>query len=146
MIDTASRDQVIGSLRGWGISPSPQRVAIYGFLKANAIHPPAEVIWKSVKEEIPGISLTTVYNTLKLLSRRGVISEVLIEDGELRYDADTSPHAHFKCMECGEVIDLFPADGKPIATGLPELPDGYEMRQIHLCLRGVCRRCNESAG
>ena len=133
-------------LLSFNIKPSVQRLAIMDYLLTHRTHPSIEEIYMALCDDIPTLSKTTVYNTLKLLSRRGVISEVLIEDGELRYDADTSPHAHFKCMECGEVIDLFPADGKTIATGLPELPDGYEMRQIHLCLRGVCRRCNESAG
>ncbi len=52
------------------------------------------------------LSKTTVYNTLKLFVAKGIVQELTIEEKEVRYDADTKPHAHFKCIECGNVYDI----------------------------------------
>ena len=53
-------------LRELGISPSPQRVAIYDFLKKNPVHPTVDTIYRAVLDDLPTISRTTVYNTVNL--------------------------------------------------------------------------------
>ena len=130
-------------LRANNLTPSPQRVAIYDFLRKNAIHPTVDTIYQAVLADLPAISRTTVYNTVKRLASAGLIQEVIIEDGELRYDANISSHGHFKCMICGEVYDLFPQPGEPIVKEVHGLPEGFEIKQIHLCCRGICRKCSK---
>ena len=133
----------INYLRGLGVSPSPQRVAIYDFLKNNAIHPTVDTIYQAVIKELPTISRTTVYNTVKKLVDAGAVQEVIIEDGELRYDADMSDHGHFKCMSCGKVYDLFPPSATPLVEKVHGLPEGFRIDRIHLCCRGRCADCAE---
>ena len=135
-----NRDYAI-TLRQFGISPSPQRTAIFRYLQENPTHPSAETIYHDIKKILPTISLTTVYNTLKLLAEKRALQEVLIEERELRFDGNTNNHAHFKCMKCGSVFDLFPEKGNAVANGLPELPDGFIMDQLHICMRGYCKDC-----
>lgn len=133
--------ELIRQLREKGISPSPQRLAVYGFLKDNPIHPTADTIMKELKPLIPTLSLTTVYNTLKLFVSRDLVHEVIIEDGELRFDADLCDHAHFKCTCCEKVFDLFPPEGRPVLEKLPALPAGFTVTGVHVCLRGKCSGC-----
>ena len=83
-----TREDSIAILRKIGVTPSPQRTAIYHFLRTHAIHPTAETIFAAVRSEQPSLSLTTVYNTLKLLVEKRAVREIIIEGGELRYDAD----------------------------------------------------------
>lgn len=134
-------EEVAKSLREYGISPSPQRSAVYMYLQENRIHPSAETIYHELKKTLPTISLTTVYNTLKLLGSKGALQEVIIEDRELRFDGDTREHAHFKCLQCGKVFDLFPEEGQKMATDLPGLPEGFSMTELHICLKGYCKDC-----
>ncbi len=129
-------------LRSAGISPSPQRLAVYSFLKKHPVHPTADAIFRELRPELPTLSLTTVYNTLKLFVRQGVIQEVIIEDGELRFDADLREHAHFKCTACSRVYDLFPAPGESVLAKLPALPPAFTVAQTHVCLRGKCAACH----
>ncbi len=129
--------ETAAKLRGFGISPSPQRVAIYGFLLSHPTHPTAETIFTAVRAEQPSISLTTVYNTLKLLTGKHAVQTVIIEDGELRYDGDIREHAHFKCLKCGRVYDIFPEPGCKIAPP-PKLPSGFTITEMHVCCRGYC--------
>ena len=131
-------------LRENGLSPSPQRVAIYDFLRKNAIHPTVDTIYQAVLNDLPTISRTTVYNTVKRLASAGLVQEVIIEDGELRYDADISSHGHFKCLACGEVYDLFPPAGEDMVEEIRGLPPGFTVKQLHLCCRGICARCGKN--
>ena len=133
----------IDFLRRNGLSPSPQRVAIYDFLRKNAIHPTVDTIYQAVLNDLPTISRTTVYNTVKRLTAAGMVQEVIIEDGELRYDADVSSHGHFKCLQCGEVYDLFPPPGENIVEDIRGLPQGFTVQQLHLCCRGICSKCSK---
>lgn len=136
-------NKTVALLREYGISPSPQRTAIYTYLLENRTHPTAETIYQEIRKIIPGISLTTIYNTLKLLAEKKALQEVIIEDRELRFDGDTREHAHFKCLQCGGVFDLFPGEGGKIATDMPALPEGFSVSQVHLCLKGLCCCCGK---
>jgi len=137
---TTTREDSIELLRRIGVTPSPQRTAIYHFLRTHAIHPTAETIFAAVRTEQPSLSLTTVYNTLKLLVEKQAVKEIIIEGGELRYDADMCEHGHFKCLHCGEVYDLFPPEGVPLVPSVPGLPDGFVLKEIQLCCRGYCAK------
>ena len=88
-------------LLSFGIKPSLQRMAILDYLLKNATHPTADTIFGDLYPNIPTLSKTTVYNTLKLLEEQGVIISISIDEKNVRYYGDLSEHAHFKCKECG---------------------------------------------
>ena len=138
-----NENTLAAELRACGISPSPQRLSVLGFLKSHAIHPTADMIMKALKPQLPTLSLTTVYNTLKLFVEKKLVTEVIIEDGELRFDADVRPHAHFKCRSCSKVFDLFPSRDNPEPVVIPPLPAGFTVDTVHLCLRGRCAGCGD---
>ena len=85
---------------------SRQREAIKNFLMTRKDHPTADVVYSSVRHEFPNISLGTVYRNLTLLADIGEIARLRLGDGIDHFDADTSPHYHFICKECGRVVDL----------------------------------------
>lgn len=88
------------------IKYSRQRKAIKDFLMTRKDHPTAETVYLNVRETYPHISLGTVYRNLTLLSDIGEIQKLHLGDGLDHYDADTHPHDHFLCMECGAVLDI----------------------------------------
>ena len=133
--------KTVSTLREFGLSPSPQRVAIYDFLRKSPIHPTVDTIYNAVIEGQPGMSRTTVYNTVKRLVAVGAVPEVIIEDGELRYDADMRDHGHFKCVKCGKVYDMFPPGKIPLVEKIHGLPDKFTVLRLHLCCRGYCSEC-----
>ena len=85
---------------------SRQREAIKDFLMTRNDHPTADVVYSNVRTEFPNISLGTVYRNLTLLADLGEIARLRVGDGVDHFDADTSPHYHFVCSDCGSVIDL----------------------------------------
>ncbi len=85
---------------------SRQRELIKHFLASRKDHPTADMIYTNVRSQNPNISLGTVYRNLTLLVQDGEINRLRLGDGVDHFDADTSPHYHFICSECGKVADL----------------------------------------
>lgn len=85
---------------------SKQREMIKDFLMTRKDHPTADIVYMNVRQQIPNISLGTVYRNLTLLADIGEIQRLRMGDGVDHFDADISDHNHFICKECGRVIDL----------------------------------------
>jgi len=114
-----------------GLRCTAQREVIYSALAATSTHPTAEELFGQVRQRLPGVSLATVYNTLEVLTRRGLArrySNFLGIDGPARFDADVSQHVHL-VTDDGRVRDV-PADlGERIVASLPAaLVDEIESR------------------
>jgi len=88
------------------ISPTIQRLKILKYIEGNKKHPTVDMIYREISKEIPTLSKTTIYNTMNLLVKKGIISEVCLGEGELRYDINIMPHGHFRCTECGKIFDV----------------------------------------
>ena len=83
-----------------------KRDAILTCLRSTETHPSAEWIYENVRQEIPDISLATVYRNLALFKEQGMISSLGTVKGIERFDANTAPHVHYICTSCGDVVDL----------------------------------------
>ena len=120
-----------------GIKPSYQRIKIFDYLINNNTHPTVDTIYKNLSEEIPTLSKTTVYNTLKLLEEYHLIKSVNIEDNEIRYDAQRHIHGHFKCEQCGKIYD-FDYNFKDLKfLGL----ENFMLNQTDIIIKGICKEC-----
>jgi len=143
MNDTAYADRITEK----GIRPSVQRVAIYKFVCEHKIHPTVDTVYTALSPKYPTLSRTTVYNTLHLFSEQNLVQTIKIEDDELRYDADMTPHLHFKCVKCGKVIDIF--DTETISSFnekcLTIVPKEYGVFRIQTNIWGLCPDCNNQA-
>ena len=85
---------------------SRQRELIKSFLETKKDHPTADTVYRNVRNQNPRISLGTVYRNLTLLAEEGEIRRLNVGDGVDRFDGDVSPHYHFVCQKCGQVLDL----------------------------------------
>ncbi len=86
---------------------SAQRDTILRIVKAAQDHPTADTIYSRVREEIPNISLGTVYRNLKSLADMGEVDTMETLDKSIHYDGNTNIHRHFICRNCSHIIDLF---------------------------------------
>ncbi len=83
-----------------------QRKKILEVLKSTDCHPTADWIYEQVKEEIPDISLGTIYRNLNVLQEMGKIMELNYGSDYSRFDGNPTNHYHFTCLECGKVMDV----------------------------------------
>lgn len=125
---------------GYGIKPSVQRLAIMNYLINNRIHPTADDIYNALYISIPTLSRTTVYNTLKSFTEQKAVQVIGIDDTNARYDIDTIPHAHFKCLGCGSVYDV---PVKNIEAIISDRIGELTITETHLYYKGYCKKCNE---
>jgi Fur family transcriptional regulator, peroxide stress response regulator len=127
-------------LRKNGIKPSFQRIKIFDYLVNNPVHPTVDTIYRSLVNEIPTLSKTTVYNTMSLFIEQGIVQLITIEDNEVRYDADTSVHGHFKCTACQKVLDFHVDAGDISYKGI----ENFDIIEQHIYLKGVCGTCKSA--
>ena len=97
----ATRTELREELIKAGIRPSVQRLAIFEYVRQSCEHPTAEVVYEALCDELGSLSLTTVYNTLKLFVDAGLISMLTIDDTFRCFDGNRCCHAHFRCDRCG---------------------------------------------
>ncbi len=94
-------------LSRFGVKPTPQRVVILEYLMGTEDHPTADQVMAAVEDKLPvKMSRATVYNTLNTLHEAGVIDEIAIEAGRVRYDANLEKHHHFVNKADGRIYDL----------------------------------------
>ncbi len=131
-------EKLVQHFKDHNLRPSQQRMAVMKYLLDHHTHPTAETIYASLSPNYPTLSRTTVYQTLEKLYATGLAQKIVIEDGEMRFDADTSDHGHFKCVKCGEVSDFFYPANHPF----PQLEGRFEIQEQHLYYKGICPNCN----
>ena len=85
---------------------SRQREKIFQVLRKTRAHPTAEWVFERVREQMPRISLGTVYRNLNILKQQGKVRELDFGETSRRYDAFVDEHYHFVCFQCGNVKDL----------------------------------------
>ena len=128
-----SESQAADLLRSKGIGLTSQRVAITRLLFARHTHLSAEDVFRLVNTEGRRVSKATVYNTLGMLAREGVIREVIADPNRVFYDPNTEPHHHFFDTRTGELTDI-PAEDVHL-SGIPSLPPGSELEGVDVIIR-----------
>ncbi|MFW5687759.1 MAG: Fur family transcriptional regulator [Bacteroidota bacterium] len=120
-----------------GLKVTPQRIAVIQALE-KLEHPRAEEIYREVSQHIPGLSPTTVYNTLDMLVARKIIRKVYTEADVMRYDAVPDHHHHLYCMESDRMDDYFDPELDQILQNYFERKSiqGFKLKEIKLQLMG----------
>ena len=122
---------------------SKKRQAIYDALCATTAHPSAEQLYTELKQDIPDLSLGTVYRNLGVLISEGLVISVGNVGGEERYDARTDSHTHFICEKCNAVLDVWPTSPIPLDYADIEACTGGKVKAHSLCFTGICEKCSK---
>lgn len=122
---------------------TPQRIAVYKYLKSTNEHPSAETIYKSLQTEYPTMSLATVYKTLKTLVEVHLIQELNVGEGNFRYDEKINPHSHIQCLNCGKVNDIKKISFENLNEQIKSYTD-YEVLSNQVYFYGICSLCKKN--
>ena len=111
-----------------------QREAILDVIRSDCCHHTAEEIFELAKARLPGISLATVYNSLKYLEAQKLIRRITAEGHSDRYDSSYIPHGHLFCTECARVSDFTVPDFENSLRSLVgDDIDSYELKVRYTC-------------
>ncbi|WP_343009478.1 Fur family transcriptional regulator [Clostridium celatum] len=133
-------DDIILTFKEKKLKLTPQRLAVYQYLKGTLDHPSAETIYKALQPNYPTMSLATVYKTLKTLVEIGLVQELNVGEGNFRYDANYHEHAHVQCVNCGKVEDIDFIDFSSL-NNLVEEKTNYKIKFNKLFFYGECNEC-----
>lgn len=128
-------------LLSYNIKPSVQRIAIMDYLLEHRTHPSIDEIYLALCDDMPTLSKTTVYNTLKLFVEHGAAQMLTIMEKNTNYDGDVSLHAHFLCKKCGKIFDLPARAEEERVAKFGE--DGFRVEEVHQYYKGICPECAE---
>ena len=122
---------------------SKKRDAIWQCLSETRSHPSALWIYDQVKVNVHDLSLGTVYRNLAMFKEEGSIISVGVVDGLERYDACTTPHVHFICDTCNEVMDVKDLGMPNSLIQQASTSIGGDIAGYNLTFYGVCQNCCE---
>ncbi len=128
------RNAVTALLRQRSITPTRQRQEIAHFLFQKQQHLSAEHILDNVNALGSTVSRATVYNTMALFARKGLIREVLVDRERIFYDTNTRPHHHIYNMDTGELSDVDAAANIDETSSLG-LPEGFHVVETEVVIK-----------
>lgn len=132
-----SYEALKNALKEKGVGLSHQRLKVLEYLSDHPTHPTADEVYSELKQNIPTLSKTTVYNTLKVLVESGLVRTLGIEGHQARYDLKDIEHGHFKCLGCGQIFDV-PMD---VDSLMPGFLSSWEVRETEVHFKGHCPEC-----
>ena len=125
---------------------TPQRVLIYEEVINSKDHPSADVLYKRIIERCPEVSFDTVYRTLAKFASIGLIEQIDGFGTSMRFDPMIGQHFHFRCRQCGNIIDFEAQCYENLAIP-DEIAERHEVTKLQVTLEGICSECiKKSAG
>lgn len=119
---------------------SKQREVILETVRRSCEHPTADMVYQEVKNELPNISLGTVYRNLNQLADSGEIRKITMDQGGDRYDKTLENHYHMYCQECGRVFDI-PGDKFCDMNETISNITGHQILRHVILFLGICEEC-----
>jgi len=129
-----------------GLRDSAQRRKVFEVFLSLGSHVSLDDIYREAKKRHPEIGYATIYRTLKILCDAGICSEVVFEDGSVRYEvsAKKGHHDHLVCIECGLVKEFYNNEIEALQNNIAK-KYGFELKDHKLILYGLCSRCSKKS-
>lgn len=130
-------DTIISRCEAKGLRMTGQRRIIARVLQDSDDHPDVEELYTRASALDAGISIATVYRTVKLFEEAGILERLEFGDGRARYeDAERDHHDHLIDMNTGEVIEFVDPEIEALQEKIAQKL-GYKLKGHKLELYGV---------
>jgi Fur family transcriptional regulator, peroxide stress response regulator len=133
------RQGILDTLRSRGMKLTAQRMEIIDILANEVNHPTAKTLLIKVRKRMPHVSTSTVYYTLGLLKKEGLVKELQFYDMENRYEGQMTDHIDLICEKCG-TIENYERDLSNLPTAI-ENETGFKAHKLRYEYYGICRKC-----
>lgn len=141
-----TKRKLVATLRQHGYKLTPQRRVVLETIVSSQDHLTPAAIYEKVHQDQPNIGLVTIYRTLEILDKLGLICEVHA-GGSCRSYLVRRPsehHHHLICSDCGVVVDFTDCDLGELGQRLSR-QTGFEIRSHLLEFLGRCQNCQKIA-
>lgn len=148
VISKDDTDKIKEFLKGKGYKLTPQRRAVIDAIIENeGKHLSTEEIYDIVKAGCPEIGLATVYRTIQLLEKVGLLCRTNFDDGcnryELVHNAEDHQHHHLVCVQCGTVEEV---EDDLLETLEEKIENKYKFKITNHSVKffGYCNECRKN--
>ena len=122
-----------------GLRVTSQRALILEIIRRG--HLDADEIYRQAQAKQPRLSLSTVYRTLRIFKKLGLVEELHLDDTHHHYEVKpSSDHHHLVCLGCGKIVEfkcpLSPKMKRDIAR-----EKGFEVTGVEIRMTGYCSKC-----
>ncbi|MDP7588814.1 MAG: Fur family transcriptional regulator [Dehalococcoidia bacterium] len=142
-----TQQQLVERMREWAVRVTPQRLAIAEVVLNSSDHPTVQQIYERVKGHFPSMTLATIYSTLGVLQKSGLVQELPFQKMS-RYEPNMEPHVNLVCIECENVIDADTGNNvQDVVVGLGQQianNSDFEVAWQRVDFYGLCPRCVEA--
>jgi Fur family ferric uptake transcriptional regulator len=143
-----TRSSLMDELTARGVRITEQRRLIVAIIQDSPRHLDAATLLELARRTDPHIDRSTVYRTIGMLKRRGLIDELDLMhiDGEKHYyEVKTNhDHCHIACFKCGGVMEYTSASFEKLKAEIAKR-SGCDIRVIRLEAGGVCKSCRATS-
>ncbi|MEW6423126.1 MAG: Fur family transcriptional regulator [Bacillota bacterium] len=138
-------NETLSRLKEQGVKITPQRLEILKVLLGEERYYSAEEILKKVQKHYPAVSFDTVYRTLYLFKKIGLVLELNFQGGYRRFEFnhEDKHHHHLVCLKCGKSKKLSFCPTDCLARIKEEHPE-FAVTSHSFEIYGYCRGCRES--
>ena len=126
-----------------GLKTTRQREEVLNVFLNSSGHKSLAQIYAQVVKTNPKIGYTTVYRTLRLLTRLGFATQRKFADGETRFEpaSEGSHHDHLICLDCGKIIEFEDPTLEALQNGIAQR-HRFKISHHRMELYGRCEECN----
>jgi len=127
-----------------GMRVTHQRALIMEIIRQGRGHLDADEIYRRAREKEPHLSLSTVYRTLQMLKKLGLVEELHFDETHHHYEVKPSAeHHHLVCLGCGRVIEFNRPLSRYIKGNVPEAKN-FDIIETEVRMSGYCAECRRS--
>ncbi len=126
-----------------GLRMTSQRALILGIIHQGQGHLDADEVYRQARERQPRLSLSTVYRTLQMLKKLGLVEELHFDEAHHHYEIKPpTEHHHLVCLGCGRVVEFQYPLARLVKRDVTEAKD-FEIIDTELRMTGYCSDCRQ---
>lgn len=132
--------------RGWRLTPQRETILQVFQNLPKGEHLSAEDLYSELQTHGENISLSTIYRTVKLMSRMGILRELELAEGHKHYELNQPyphHHHHLICVRCNKTIE-FKSDSILKIGSKTAKKEGYHLLDCQLTIHAVCPACQRA--
>ena len=127
-----------------GMRATNQRSLILEIIRRGQGHLDAEEVYRRARGKHPRLSLSTVYRTLRLFKKLGLVEELHFDETHHHYEIKPpSEHQHLLCLGCGKIMEFeYPLNSKMKRNIARE--KSFEVTGVEIRMTGYCSKCRQN--
>ncbi len=131
------------ALNATGMRATNQRALILDIIRQGQGHLDADEVYRQAREKLPQLSLSTVYRTLRLFKKLGLVEEIHFDEAHHHYEVKpATEHHHLVCLSCGKVVEFRYPLSRYVKRNITEAKD-FDIVETEIRMTGYCPKCRQ---